>query len=147
MTEYLEINHGKFTFRIPTDRLYTAEGMWVFAQGALARVGITDFVQQRSGDIAFAQVKPAGSVLQAGEDMAAVETIKVDITFGSPVSGKVVETNQDLQNAPEIINQDPYDAGWLALIQPVDWEKESMGLLSPTLYYAQVQRQIAQETS
>lgn len=61
MSEFLETTVDKFTFKVATDRLYTAEGVWAKLDGDLVRVGLSDFVQQRSGDVAFAEVKPAGT--------------------------------------------------------------------------------------
>ena len=61
MPEYLETMVDKFTFRVATDRLYTTEGLWALAEGSRVRIGLTDFMQQRSGDVAFAEVKPEGT--------------------------------------------------------------------------------------
>jgi len=107
MPDYLETTVDKFTFRVATDRLYSREGVWALAEGKRVRIGLTDFMQQRSGDVAFAEVKPVGTALALGDEVASIETIKVDIALGSPVAGSVVEVNQALSEAPEAINQDP----------------------------------------
>ncbi|MEJ2353795.1 MAG: hypothetical protein P8Y03_28790, partial [Anaerolineales bacterium] len=93
MSEFLETTVDKFIFRVATDRYYNQEGLWAKAEGNRVRIGLSDFVQQRSGDVAFAEVKPAGTQLAFGDEVAVIETIKVDIAFSSPVSGKVVEVN------------------------------------------------------
>jgi glycine cleavage system H protein len=116
MPKFLELTVDKFVFRVATDRSYNAEGVWAKAEGDQVRIGISDFQQQRSGDVAFAEVKAPGTLLAFGDEVANIETIKVDIALPSPLSGKVVEVNPAMEEAPEAINQDPYGAGWLALI-------------------------------
>jgi len=145
MTEFLETTVDKFTFKVATDRWYTADGLWALPEGQRARVGLTDFTQQRSGDVAFAEVKPMGTVLKAGDELGTIETVKVDIVLPSPVSGTVVEVNPALADAPEVINQDPYGAGWLALIELADWVADQANLLSPEAYFEQMKRQAEEE--
>src|SRR3972149_7849758 len=131
MPEYLEITVDKFTFRVAIDRAYSAEDVWAKAEGSRVRVGLSDFVQQRSGDGSFAEVKPVGTVLSAGDEFAEIETIKVNISLVSPVSGSIVEVNPTLASSPEAINQAPYGEGWLALIDCPDWEADRARLLGP----------------
>ncbi|MBE3038320.1 MAG: hypothetical protein IMZ62_05870, partial [Chloroflexi bacterium] len=106
MSDFLETTVDKFTFKVATDRFYTAEGVWAKEEKGHVRIGLSDFVQQRSGDVAFAEIKPAGTALAAGEEVAVIETIKVNITYTSPVNGKIVEVNPAMNEAPEAINQD-----------------------------------------
>ena len=146
MSEFLEFSTGKFTFKIATDCLYIPEGVWIRVQGTTFCVGISDYLQQRSGDVAFAEIKPAGTQLTAGDEFAVLETIKVDLSLGAPVSGALVAANPALETAAELINQDPYGAGWMAEIRPADWEAESVGLLSPAAYLAWAQAEAEQET-
>ncbi len=145
MPEHLETTVDKFTFKVAIDRLYTPEGAWALAEGQRVRIGLTDFVQQRSGDIAFAEIKPAGSHVRAGEEVAAIETIKVNLSLGSPVSGRIVEVNPAMQDAPEAINQDPYGAGWLAVLEPDDWEAERSQLEAPQTYFAHMKVEAEEE--
>ncbi len=149
MPPYLETTLGKFTFRVATDRRYTAEGVWAFwvqpQEGNRIRIGFTDYLQQHSGDIAFVSVKPVGTRLAAGDDVAEVETIKVALVLPSPVSGTIVEVNEALEPAPEMVNQDPYESGWLAAIEVADWEAEAARLLGPEDYLALMQSQAEQE--
>jgi glycine cleavage system H protein len=135
MTEFLETTVDKFTFKVATDRYYTSEGVWAKEEDGRVRIGLTDFVQQRSGDVAFADVRPVGTILAAGDDVADIETIKVNITYTSPVSGKIVETNPAMRDAPEAINQDPYEAGWLAVLEIADWATERARLLDAQKYF------------
>ena len=96
--------------------------------------------------MAFADVRPAGTTLAAGDEVANIETIKVNITYTSPVSGKIVEVNPAMSDAPEAINQDPYGAGWLAVMEVADWEAERARLLDPQAYFEIMKGQAEEET-
>jgi glycine cleavage system H protein len=145
MSDFLETTVDKFTFLVFTDRFYTSEGVWIKEEQGRVRIGLSDFVQQRSGDVAFAEIKPAGTMLAAGEDVAVIETIKVNITYTSPVNGKIVEVNPVMNDAPEAINQDPYGAGWLAVLEVADWEAERASLLDPKTYFKIMKGQAEEE--
>jgi glycine cleavage system H protein len=138
MPDFLETLVDKFTFKVATDRFYNREGVWVKPEGGRVRIGLSDFLQQRSGDVAFAEVKPQYTALTSGEEVAVIETIKVNISLTSPVSGKVVEVNPAMEMAPEAINQDPYGVGWLAVIEATDWETDRARLLDAQAYFAQM---------
>lgn len=145
MKEYLQTTVGKFSFNVATDRFYTEEGVWALPEGNRIRIGLSDFLQQRSGDVAFAEVKPEGTPLTAGEEVAVIETIKVDIALGSPVSGEVVEVNPAMEQEPETANMDPYGGGWLAVIEAADWEGDSRKLLDPESYFERMKSQVEEE--
>ena len=147
MPQYLEVTVDKFTFRVAADRWYTREGVWALPEADRVRVGLSDFLQQRSGDIAFAEIKPIGTTLAAGDEVAAIETIKVNVILGSPINGNVIEVNPALEAAPEAINQDPYGAGWLAVIAASDWETDRSRLLDATAYFEVVKREAEEETT
>ena len=147
MPQYLEVTVDKFTFRVAADRWYTREGVWALPEADRVRVGLSDFLQQRSGDIAFAEIKPIGTTLAAGDEVAAIETIKVNVILGSPLNGHVIEVNPALEAAPEAINQDPYGAGWLAVIAASDWETDRSRLLDATAYFEVVKREAEEETT
>ena len=143
--EMLELTVDKFTFRVPKGLCYNDAGVWVKQEGSMARLGLSDFAQQRSGDMAFAEVKPIETVLKPGDEVASVETIKVNISLPSPVTGTIVEINTELQDAPEWINQDPYGKGWLVVMQLTDWESDKARLLNADAYYALIKRQAEEE--
>ena len=146
MPEYLETTVDKFTFKVATDRHYSPDGVWMQETGeGRIRVGVTDFVQQHSGDVAFASVKPAGTTLARGDAFADLETVKVNIALSSPVAGTIVEVNPSLDANPEAVNQTPYGEGWLAVIQVPNWEADRAGLLDPPAYLAVMQSQAEQE--
>jgi len=135
MTEFLEYAFEKFTFRVAIDRYYSVDGIWAKEVNGLVTVGLSDFLQQSSGDIAFAEVAEPGTELGVGDEVADIETIKVDISLPSPVSGAVIEVNPALEMEPEVINEDPYGAGWLAIIEAANWSSDKEKLLDPQAYY------------
>ena len=142
--EFLETTVDKFVFRVRRDCWYSDSGVWVHLEDGSARVGVGDYLQQASGDVAFADVRPAGTVLAAGEELASIETIKVILSVESPVAGTIVQVNEALEENPELINQDPYGEGWLAVIELRDWEADRAGLLDAERYL-EVMRAQAQE--
>ena len=145
MPEFLTTLVDKFTFKVALDRYYNAEGAWALAEGNRVRIGVSDFLQQRSGDVAFAEVRPEGTAVKTGEEVAIIETIKVNISLISPVAGKVVEVNPALADTPEAVNQDPYSTGWLAVVEPADWEADRAQLLTAAAYFDQMKGQAEEE--
>jgi arsenate reductase len=132
----LELSVDKFLFRFPADLYYSDAGIWVRFEGLRARIGLSDFTQQRNGDVAFAEPKEAGTAVRMGDEVAVVETIKVNLSIPSPVDGKVVEVNNDLLTAPELVNQDPYGKGWLAVLEVEDGEAARRALKTAADYLA-----------
>lgn len=149
MSEFLETTVDKFTFRVATDRLYCRDGLWVFwlqpQGGNKVRVGLTDYLQRHNGDVAFMSVRPTGTELQAGDDLADMETIKVHLTLASPVSGTITAVNAALELNPEIVNQSPYEEGWLAEIQVTGWEAGRAALLDANAYFAFMKSEAEEE--
>jgi glycine cleavage system H protein len=147
MTEYLQTSVDKFTFKVATDRFYNAEGIWAKQEGQHVRIGLSDFLQQRSGDIAFAEVKPEGKTLAFGDEVAVIETIKVNISLSSPVSGKILEVNPDMETAPEVINLDPFEKGWVAVIEASDWGADQTRLLDAPAYFTKMKKEAEEEVN
>jgi len=147
MPNYLETTVNKFIFKVADDRSYTQEGVWALAEGNRIRIGLSDFQQQRNGDVAFAEVKPAGTQLAFDDEVAVIETIKVDISLGSPVAGRVVETNPSMDDAPDTINLDPYGSGWMAVIEAGDWENDRRRLMDPQAYFTYMKTQAEEEVT
>ena len=145
MPEFLETTVDKFIFKVATDRSYSSEGLWALAEGNRIRIGLSDFLQQRSGDVAFAEVNKPGTSVNVGDEVATIETIKVNISLTSPVTGKVAEVNPAMATAPEAINQDPYGEGWLAVIDVKDWEADRAALLDPQAYFTLMRGQAEEE--
>ena len=145
MIDTIQFTVDKFTFSIATDRLYTSEGLWVKPEPEGVRIGLSDYLQQRSGDIAFVEVQPAGSELTAGEEIVVIETIKVNIGLGSPASGKILQVNPILEEAPEMINQEPYQSGWIATMEAAQWEEDKPNLLDAQSYLAKARTEAESE--
>jgi glycine cleavage system H protein len=145
MPDYLEAAVDKFIFRVATDRLYSPDGVWALAEGGRIRVGMTDFLQQRSGDVAFVEVRSAGRAVATGDEVALIDTIKANVEVISPVSGAIAEVNPALATTPEVINQDPYGRGWLAIIDASDWPTDRDALLDPPAYFELMKGQAEEE--
>jgi glycine cleavage system H protein len=106
---------------IPPDLHYTAEHEWVRRSGGdTVRIGITDFAQSALGDVVFVQLPDLGSEVTAGESFGEVESTKSVSDLYAPVSGKVSAVNSDLEGSPQLVNSEPYGAGWLLDVQASD---------------------------
>lgn len=122
---------------IPPDLHYTAEHEWVRRTGEdSVRVGITDFAQSALGDVVFVQLPDVGSDVTAGESFGEVESTKSVSDLFAPVSAKVVAVNGDLEGSPQLVNSDPYGAGWLLDLQldPAAIEESFSALLDAEAY-------------
>ncbi len=104
---------------VPDDLNYTSDHEWARSEeGGGLRVGITDYAQDALGDIVFVQLPEPGAKVSAGDSFAEVESTKSVSDIFAPVSGTVTEINQDLTDAPQRLNEDPYGEGWLCVIVP-----------------------------
>jgi glycine cleavage system H protein len=123
---------------IPPDLHYTAEHEWVRRSGEdTVRVGITDFAQSALGDVVFVQLPEVGSSVTAGESFGEVESTKSVSDLFAPVSGTVSAVNGDLEGSPQLVNSDPYGAGWLVDVQVAnadELESAISALLDPGAY-------------
>lgn len=121
---------------IPEDLRYTAEHEWVAGDGSgPVRVGITHFAQDALGDIVYVQLPEAGTELAAGDSIGEVESTKSVSEIYAPIAGTVVARNDTLGDEPELINAEPYAAGWLIEIAPAD-PAALEGLLDAAAYQA-----------
>ena len=105
---------------VPEELRYTKEHEWVRVDGNRLTVGITDFAQDALGDVVYVDVPEAGTQVRAGEPFGEVESTKSVSDIYAPVTGEVVETNQDLADAPERLNDDPYGEGWICVLSVAD---------------------------
>ena len=101
----------------PDDLRYSTEHEWVSLEGDIATVGITDFAQSELGDIVFVELPSEGDNVREMGVFGAVEAVKTVSDLYSPLGGTVVEVNDDLEDNPEVVNQDPYGDGWMIKIQ------------------------------
>jgi glycine cleavage system H protein len=105
---------------IPSQLLYTKDHEWVKIEGDTATVGITDFAQGELGDIVYVEIETLGETFSAEEVFGSVEAVKTVSDLMMPVSGEVLVLNEALEATPELINTDPYGAGWLVKIKVED---------------------------
>lgn len=104
------------THLVPDDRSYTAEHEWVRVDDGEVVVGITDFAARELGDVVYVDLPPAGVAIEAGEPFGEVESTKSVSDLFAPVTGTVAARNDELDDAPELVNEDPYGAGWLVRV-------------------------------
>ena len=105
---------------VPENLKYTKDHEWLKIEGDTALVGITDFAQHELGDIVFIEVETVGETLAAGETFGTVEAVKTVSDMFMPVTGEVLEFNEELTTQPEIINKDPYEKGWVIRVKLTD---------------------------
>lgn len=119
----------------PAELKYTKEHEWVRIEGNVAIIGITDFAQGELGDIVFVDVDTLDEELSAGEVFGSVEAVKTVSDLYLPISGKVIEFNEALEDQPELLNSDPYGEGWIIKVELAS-DADQSGLLSAEEYQA-----------
>jgi len=124
----------------PEDLRYTREHEWTRRKGGQYVVGITDFAQHQLGDVVYVELPDVGDPVKKGESFGVVESTKAVSELFSPLSGKIVEVNDPLADAPETVNEDPYEEGWMIVIEPSD-PKELDALMDAKAYRAFVEEQ------
>ena len=124
--------------QIPDDLRYSSDHEWVRLEDGRVRVGITDYAQDALGDVVFVQVPDVGAVVSAGDSISEVESTKSVSDIYAPVAGTVVEVNADLGEAPQRLNDDPYGAGWIFIVEPSD-PAQVEALLGAEQYRAMVE--------
>lgn len=105
---------------IPSELKYSREHEWIRVEGNLVTIGITDYAQEELGDIVNVELPDEGDEIHKDEAFGAVESVKASSEVFSPVSGKIIEVNEPLLDAPEMINEDPYDEGWMVKVELSD---------------------------
>ena len=101
----------------PENFRYTKEHEWVMVEGDTATIGITDHAQSELGDIVYVDLPKAGTIVEKGKTLGSVESVKAVSDVYAPVSGEVIEVNQELAGGPELLNRDPHGAAWLVKIR------------------------------
>ena len=125
---------------IPEDLRYTREHEWARRKGKNVAVGITEYAQDQLGDVVYLELPEVGDEVKKGESFGVVESTKAVSELFAPVSGKVVEVNDPLADAPETINEDPYEEGWMVVIEPSD-PAEVESLMDSKAYQAFLEEQ------
>src|SRR5690606_422311 len=101
----------------PNELKYTKDHEWVKVDGEIATIGVTEFAQRELGDIVFVEVETVGETIELGEVFGTVEAVKTVSDLFMPVNGEITEFNEELEASPELVNEDPYGAGWMIKIR------------------------------
>lgn len=104
----------------PNDRKYTKDHEWARTEGDLVRIGITAYAVEQLGDVTLVDLPAIGTDVQAHERFGDIESVKTVSELFAPVSGEIVEVNEELESSPEVVNEAPYEKGWMVLIRPSD---------------------------
>ena len=121
-------------YKIPEGLRYTKEHEWLMVEAEKCRIGITDYAQKSLHEVVYVDLPSVGKALTQGGSFGTVESVKAVSELYSPVSGEIVERNEKLVQTPELVNQDPYGAGWLVIVKPSRLEEDIKALLTPESY-------------
>jgi len=124
----------KGEFAVPEELYYTKEHEWLRIEGGKCRVGVTDYAQNSLHEIVYVDLPKVGSKVELMQSIGTVESVKAVADVYSPVSGTVLEVNNTLSDAPELVNKNPYGQGWITIIVPEDLKKELLSLMTSHNY-------------
>ena len=138
----------KFIFTVKKGLFYTENDVWTKIKDGEAQIGVTDFLQRRSGDVTFVELPKKGSIIKREEEeIFSYETIKAIVSIASPFDGIITEVNTVLKDKPELINEDPYGEGWIATISPSHLEEDKRYLMTAEKYFELMKSKIKDEKS
>jgi glycine cleavage system H protein len=144
-TDFKVVVHDKYEFRIPlTGYFFNANDVWAQVAGTRARVGISDYMQQRLTDITYVDPPKVGAAIEQFDEVGSVESTKAAFDVLSPVSGTVVRINEAVTDEPESINQDPYGR-WIVELELTSWEEDRGLLVDGAAYAVDVERKAAED--
>ena len=124
----------KTDYIVPDGLYYTKEHEWVRVEGDKCRVGVTDYAQNSLHEIVYVDLPKVGSNVAQMQSIGTVESVKAVADVFSPIAGQVMEVNDALSDAPELVNKTPYSDGWITIIWPADMKKDLASLMSPATY-------------
>ncbi|WP_062354495.1 glycine cleavage system protein GcvH [Bacillus kwashiorkori] len=124
----------------PKELRYSEEHEWVKVEGDKVRIGITDHAQSELGDIVFVELPEVGEEITVNEPFGSVESVKTVSELYAPISGKIVEVNEELSDSPEFINESPYEKAWMIVVEPSD-----MGELEKLMTAEQYDQMVSEE--
>jgi glycine cleavage system H protein len=124
----------KQDYSAPDDCYYTKEHEWLRSEGGRCRVGVTDYAQSSLHEIVYVDLPKVGANVSQMQSLGTVESVKAVADVYSPISGTVLEVNNALSDAPELVNKSPYGEGWITIIQPQDFKKELPSLMKASDY-------------
>jgi glycine cleavage system H protein len=122
---------------IPKELRYSEDHEWIKVEGNKVRIGITAFAQSELGDIVFMELPEVGDEITLGESFGSVESVKTVSELNAPISGKIVEINEELGDEPQFVNESPYEKGWMIVVELSD-ESQIDNLLSAEKYEAMI---------
>jgi glycine cleavage system H protein len=121
-------------YEIREGRSYTKEHEWVSLEGERTRVGITDYAQKSLHEVVYVDLPAVGRTITQREAFGTVESVKAVSELYSPVTGQIIERNENLVRSPELVNQDPYGAGWIVIVKPSRLDDDMKDLLTAESY-------------
>ena len=127
-------------FKVPTDRKYTKSHEWVRLENEIAVIGITDYAQHQLSDVVYVELPKIGEIFEKGSMIGEIESVKAVDEFYMPLSGEIVELNDQLRNNPELVNSSPYDKGWFLKIK-INNPSEFDTFLTAIQYQELIQRE------
>jgi len=142
--DYETFQNGKFIFRVPKNPeiYYNENDCWAYVIGNKARIGVTDFVQQNLSDILYFTPPDIDAEIEQFGEVGEIESSKMLIDLISPVSGKVVRINETLIQKPELINNNPYESGWIAELELTDFERDKELLIGFDKYFEIMKKKV-----
>ena len=143
--ESLEFKLDKWTFKVPKNLMYNENDCWAKIDGKLATVGITDFLQNVMSDIVFVELPKIGDKIEQFDEAGSLESIKATLDLISPVSGVIEEVNNELSNAPDLANTDPYGKGWFLKVRLTDFESDEENLIGADAYLEVMKKKVEKE--
>ena len=124
----------KTDFMVPDGLYYTKEHEWIRVEGDKCRVGVTDYAQNSLHEIVYVELPKVGATVAQMQSLGTVESVKAVADVYSPIAGEVLEVNNALSDAPELVNRTPYNDGWITIMRPADMKKDLATLMSPQAY-------------
>ncbi len=124
----------KTDFAVPEELYYTKEHEWVRVERDNCRVGVTDYAQNSLHEVVYVDLPKVGAKVAQMDSLGTVESVKAVADVYSPIAGEVLEVNNTLSDAPELVNKSPYADGWITLIRPADLKKDLSGLMKADAY-------------
>jgi len=124
----------KSEYQVPAEFLYTKEHEWVRVEGDKCRIGVTDYAQDSLHEVVYVDLPKVGVKVTQMQSLGTVESVKAVADVYSPIAGVILEINNELSDAPELVNKHPYDKGWITVIKPDDLKKDIASLMRPETY-------------
>ncbi|MEM2969496.1 MAG: glycine cleavage system protein GcvH [Candidatus Bathyarchaeia archaeon] len=117
-------------YEVPEGLYYSKDWMWIKVEDGKVRIGITDYAQKQLNEVVFAELPKVGDEVVKGEPFGTVESVKSVSDLVAPVSGKVLEVNSEVSSTPGILNEDPYNKGWILVVSPTNLEEDLKALMT-----------------